>query len=141
MEPLPGKYRLPIEHLPDAFAYHKIVTDSEGKPVDYIFLDVNPAFEQMTGRKKEEVVGKHVTEIYPGIENDGFDWIGTYGRVALDGEATRFEQYFEIAKRWHEITAYSDKPGCFAVIFYNRIYPALGRLANARIIYLEDWKI
>ncbi len=111
------KHHMLIEPLPDAFAYHKIVTDSEGKPVDYIFLDVNPAFEQMTGRKKDEVVGKHVTEIFPGIENEGFDWIGTYGRVALDEETTRFEQYFEIAKRWYEVTAYSDKPGCFAAIF------------------------
>ena len=32
------KHRLLIENLPDAFAYHQMVTDSEGEPVDYIFL-------------------------------------------------------------------------------------------------------
>ncbi len=30
MEPVPGKYRLLMEYLPDAFAYHQIVTDSSG---------------------------------------------------------------------------------------------------------------
>ena len=35
------KYRLLTERLPNVFAYCKMVTDSEGKPVDYIFLEVN----------------------------------------------------------------------------------------------------
>ncbi len=34
-----AKYRLLIENLPDAFAYHKIITDSAGNPIDYIILD------------------------------------------------------------------------------------------------------
>ncbi len=43
MQPRKDKYRLLMEHLPDAFAYHQIVTDSSGNPIDYFFLDVNPA--------------------------------------------------------------------------------------------------
>ena len=43
------KHRLLMENLPEAFAYHQVLTDSEGEPVDYIFLDVNWAFEEMTG--------------------------------------------------------------------------------------------
>ena len=43
------KYRQMIEGLPYAFGYHKIITDSSGRPVDYVFLEVNKAFEEMTG--------------------------------------------------------------------------------------------
>ena len=111
-----SRYRL-LENLPDAFVYCQIITDDKGKPVDYIFLDVNPAFEQTTGLKAEEVVGKYVTEIYPGIENDGFDWIGFFGQVALTGKSASFEQYFEPAGSRYNIIVYSDAPGYFAVLF------------------------
>ncbi len=46
-------YSFLIENLTDAFAYHPMVTDDEGTPVDYIFLEVNGAFEEMTGPIRE----------------------------------------------------------------------------------------
>lgn len=111
------KYHMLLENLPDAFAYHQVVLDNEGKPLDYIFLDINTAFEKMTGLKRAEVLGKKVTEVLPGIEKSGFDWIGTYGKLAFTGETTRFESYSEPLDRWYEVTAYSDEPGFFAVVF------------------------
>ncbi|MTI85237.1 MAG: PAS domain S-box protein [Firmicutes bacterium] len=111
------KYRFLVENLPDAFAYHQIVTDSENRPVDYIFLKINSAFEEMTGLSRDSVIGKKVTEVHPDIKESSFDWIGTYGKVASTGKSTHFEQYFEVADRWYDITAYSDEPGYFAVVF------------------------
>ena len=70
---------------PFGYAHHKLVCNSEGYPEDYIFLDVNPAFEEMTGLKKENIIGKKVTEAIPDIKNDLFDWIDFYGRIALNG--------------------------------------------------------
>ena len=110
-------YRLLIEHLPDAFAYHQIILDDPAIPVDYIFLEINKAFEELTGLKRQEVIGKKVTEILPGIEKAEFDWIGTYGKVALSGEQIRFESFFETLGRWYDVSAYSDKAGYFAVAF------------------------
>lgn len=110
-------YRLLIEHLPDAFAYHQIILDDQGIPVDYIFLEINKAFEEMTGLKRQEMIGKKATEILPGIEKAEFNWIGTYGKVALGGEQTRFESFYETLGRWYDVSAYSDKPGYFAVAF------------------------
>ena len=117
MEPGNDKYRLLMEHLPDAFAYHRIVTDSVSNPVDYIFLDVNPAFSKMTGLSREQVIGRKVTEVLPGIKNADYDWIGTYGKVALSGETIRFEEYSAPLERWYKVTAFSDEPWFFAVIF------------------------
>jgi PAS domain S-box-containing protein len=110
-------YRFLIENLPDAFAYHQIVLDKHGAPVDYVFLDINRAFEKMTALKREELIGKKVTEILPGMEKSDFDWIGTYGRAALNCETTRFESFSEPLGRWYAISAYSDKPGYFGVFF------------------------
>jgi PAS domain S-box-containing protein len=108
-----------IENLPDALPTTKIVTDDDGSPVDYIFLEINGAFEEMTGLKREKIIGKKVTEILPGIEKSEFDWIGTYGKVALSGEPVRFESFSEPLGHWYDVSAYSDKPGYFAVTFHN----------------------
>lgn len=37
------------ENFPDAFAYCRTVLDCTGNPVKYIILDVNKAFEALTG--------------------------------------------------------------------------------------------
>ena len=55
------KYRLLFENMLDSFALHKIVLNKKGAPVDYIFLEVNQAFERQTGLKREDILGKKVT--------------------------------------------------------------------------------
>ena len=106
-----------FDNMSNGFAYHKIVTDEAGVPVDYIFLEINRAFESYTGLKRDHIIGKRVTEVHPGIEKMEFDWIGKYGKVALGGEPITFEQYFEPQDHWYSIVAYSPVRGYFAVTF------------------------
>lgn len=112
-------YYLVFENMISGFAYHKIISNSEGKPVDYEFLAVNKAFERLTGLRRTDILGKKVTEVHPGIVNQKFDWIGIYGKVALTGESIAFEQYFEPHQRWYFISAYCPRKGFFAVTFEN----------------------
>ncbi len=111
------RYRLLFENMTNAFALHEIVTDENEKPVDYVFLEVNPAFERMTGLEKEKILGRRVTAVLPGTENDPADWIGKYGRVALLGETLRLIQYSEALGKWFSVTAYSPQPRQFVVMF------------------------
>jgi len=111
------KYRTLFDNMINGFAYHKMVFDDHGKPIDYIFLEINPAFERLTGLKKEEVVGRRVTEVIPGIEQDKAGWIETYGGVTLTREPIKFENYSEALKRWFSITAYSPGKPYFATVF------------------------
>lgn len=117
MSKIPDKYRLLIENLPDAFAYHRAIYDQRGEPEDYIFLNVNAAFEAMTGLKRNEVIDKKVSEVLPGIKESSFDWIGTYGRLALEGGTIRFENYSDPLQRYYEVTAYSNEKLYFAAVF------------------------
>jgi PAS domain S-box-containing protein len=111
------KYRILFSNMINGFAYHKIILDQHGKPVDYEFLEMNPAFEKLTGLQSTTAVGKMVTQVIPGIENDSFNWIGKYGQVALTGESISFENYSEILKKWFKISAYSPRHGYFATVF------------------------
>ncbi len=107
-----------FENMLNGFAYHKIITDESGTPVDYIFLEMNESFEKLTGLKKSEIQNKKVSEVLPGIkENTYFDWIKTYGDIALTGNDFRFENYSEPLKKWYSVYAFSPKNGYFITIF------------------------
>jgi PAS domain S-box-containing protein len=111
------KYHSLFTSMLSGFAYHKIITDKQGHPEDYVFLEVNDAFESLTGLKKENIVGKKLTEAIPEIKDEAVDWIERYGQVALTGKEIKFEQYSEALNRWYSVSAYSPRKGYFAVVF------------------------
>ena len=111
------QFNMFIEKMLDGFAYHKIVVDKSGKPVDYVFLEVNHAFEKMTDLKRESIIGKKVTEVLIGIEKDPADWIGIYGKVALTGEPVQFENHAEPLGKWYNVSAYCPEKGYFVALF------------------------
>ncbi len=108
------RYRQLFDSLVSGFALHEIICDNSGKPVDYRFLEVNPAFLAMTGFKAENIIGHTLLEIYPDTEPF---WIERYGHVALTGEAAHFTEYSHIIEKYFEVTAYSPTHGQFAVTF------------------------
>lgn len=105
-----------FENMLNSFAYHKIVTNEDGKPIDYIYLDVNHAFEKIVGLKKEELVGKSVKTVSPKIVEDTFNWIDFYGEVALENTSPTTEQYSESLGKWLLINAFSPEKGYFVSI-------------------------
>jgi PAS domain S-box-containing protein len=110
------RYSRLFEKMLDGFAYHKIVLDEDDKPVDYIFLEVNSEFEELTGLKRENIIGKKVTDVIPGIETDPAHWIDIYGAVAMEGKEFRFEQFAEPLGKWYSVSTYSPKIGYFATV-------------------------
>jgi PAS domain S-box-containing protein len=107
-------FRALFEKGPIGVAYHKMIYNDEGKPIDYLFLSANSSYLELTGVNP---AGKLVTEAFPGIENDPFDWIGTFGKVAKTGVEIRFQQYLEHNKRWYDCVGYQYKPDHFVAAF------------------------
>lgn len=108
------RYRLLFEEMSEGFALHEIIVNKKGKPIDYRFLDINPAFEKLTGLKRDEIIGRTVREVLPATEPY---WIEKYGEVALHGGNLNFENYHSGIGKWYNVTAFSPKPGQFAVTF------------------------
>jgi len=111
------KYRSLFDSMKESFALHKIILDKNNNPKDYTFIEVNDAFENQTGLKRKDIIGKNVTKILPGIKKDPADWIGLYGKVAMTGKEIKFDQYSQPLKRWYSILAYSPQESYFATIF------------------------
>jgi PAS domain S-box-containing protein len=84
-----------------------------GKMVDYRFVAVNRAFEEMTGLRAAEVLGKRVLEVLPDTESI---WMERYGHVALTGESAAFESFSVALNKTYEVKAYRTRPGQFAVM-------------------------
>lgn len=99
--------------MTEGLALHEIVLDEAGAPCDYRFLDVNPAFEKMTGLKAHDIVGRTAREVMPDVDPM---LIGQYGTVAMTGVAARLEDHSTVPGRHHDVVAYSPQPGRFATV-------------------------
>ncbi|MCX6028317.1 MAG: PAS domain S-box protein [Chloroflexi bacterium] len=108
------RYRLLFEQMLEGSAHHEIICDENGKPVDYRFLQVNPAFEKLTGLRAQDIIGKTVREVLPNTEPY---WIDVYGQVALSGRPVQFDNYSQAVGRYYHVTAFSTERGQFAVTF------------------------
>lgn len=110
-------YKQILDQSPFGYAYHKIIVDDKGEPIDYQFIEINNAFEKLTGLKKEEVIGKRILEIMPEIKNSQFDWIRLYGNIAINGGEEEIEQYSEPLSKWYKVKVYSPEKGYFITAF------------------------
>ncbi len=129
-------YRLLFEGMTEGFALHEIITDENGKPCDYKFLSINPAFEKQTGLRSGKVVGRKLSEILPGTENS---WIDIYGEVALTGQSIEFENYHSGLNKYFRVSSFSPKKRLFAAIFEDVTERVLAQKELQRTkIYLEN---
>lgn len=106
-------YKALIENMQEGVALHEMLVDDQGRPIDYRFLNINPAFERITGLKADDIIGSTVLEIMPDTEPY---WIQTYGRVAFTGQPELIEQYSNVLDRHYSVSAYSPRVGQFAAI-------------------------
>jgi len=101
------------------YTYNQIILDERGIPVDYIFLDVNPAYARMISVGREQIVNKKATEIIKNLKEDSFDWIGCFGKVALGGERIEFEAYSKVLGSWFHMSVQSPSPLHFVILSFD----------------------
>lgn len=88
-----------LETIEAAFAIVQVKFDADDRPIDYRFVEANPAFERQAG---VNLRGKWVTEFAPNLESF---WFETYGHVAKTGEPANFENYANTFERWFDVRA------------------------------------
>lgn len=110
-----ARYRALFDNMLDGFAFCRMLYGEDGRPEDFVYLEVNPRFEQLTGLR--DVVGKRVTEVIPGVRESAPELFEIYGRVALGGEPESFEIDFKPLSRWLSISVYGAGKGHLVAIF------------------------
>ncbi|MCJ2099785.1 PAS domain S-box protein [Methylobacterium sp. E-046] len=111
------RYRTLFETIEVGFCILRLRFDADGRAVDYLIEEANPAFARQTGA---DLAGRWVSTFAPGLERHWFD---IYGRVARTGEPARFENYASVFGRWFDVRAHRvGEPGDHRVaVFFNDI--------------------
>jgi diguanylate cyclase (GGDEF)-like protein/PAS domain S-box-containing protein len=128
-----ARFRFLFRHMLEGFAYHRMLFE-DGRPRDYVYLDVNPAFERLTGLAN--VTGKRVSQVMPQLRESNPELLEICGRVASGCPPERFEAYVVPLGEWFSISVYSPEPGNFVTVFdtiseRKRAEMAQGRLNRA----------
>ena len=98
------RYRTLFDSIDEGFCTIEVLFDENDNALDYRFLEINPAFEKLTGISAIEARrGKTIREMVPNLEDK---WVEIYGRVALTGEAVRFVEGSEALNRWFDVYAF-----------------------------------
>jgi two-component system, sensor histidine kinase and response regulator len=95
------RYRILFESIDEGFCILEMIFNAEQRPIDWRYVETNSLFEKQTGIN--DVLGRTILELVPNIEHF---WLDTYGKVALTGESTRFEDHSKSMGRWWDIYAF-----------------------------------
>ncbi|MBD1918574.1 PAS domain S-box protein [Phormidium sp. FACHB-322] len=109
------RYRTLFESMEQGFCVCELLFDDSGTPTDYRFLEVNPAFETLTGLTQP--VGKTARELVPGLEDS---WVEIAGRVVQTGEPQQFEHEAKALGRWFNVSTFvigAPQSHRFAILF------------------------
>lgn len=96
-----ARYRTLFENIEVGFCVIEMIFDDAGRPIDYRFIEANPAFEAQAGF---DPAGRRVREVVPEHEQHWFDF---YGRIATTGEPGRVEQGSATLGRWWDVHAFA----------------------------------
>jgi signal transduction histidine kinase/CheY-like chemotaxis protein len=110
-------YKSILKKAPFGYAFHKLIVDEQDQPIDYLFLEVNPAFERITGLNASDILNKTVKQVLPGLFSSDFDWVQFYGSIALDGGEKVFVEYSKPLDQWFNVHVYSDQKYYFSTVF------------------------
>ncbi|HHW61932.1 MAG TPA: PAS domain S-box protein [Syntrophomonadaceae bacterium] len=109
-------FRALFTSMHEGFILCEIICDEQQKPIDFTFLEVNPAFEENTGFMREKIIGKTATEVNEDLRDY---WIKYFGRVALGSEALNFLYHETSQDRYFEVIVFSPEPWKFAVLTFD----------------------
>lgn len=106
--------------LPCGASYLQLIIDDTGTPIDYITLDVNPAFLQLLETSKDKVIARRASEQLSTTELRY--WLDIFSPVALGEGITRTTMYAHSKIRKFNVTAISPRKGFFC-LFFSEVTP------------------
>ncbi|WP_462251125.1 PAS domain-containing protein, partial [Ferruginibacter sp.] len=96
-----AKYRSLFDTMDQGFCIVEVLFDEHNNPIDYLFVEVNPVFEEQSGLKN--AAGKTILELVPDLEKR---WFNIYGKVVTTGESIRFIEGSDAMGRMFDVYAF-----------------------------------
>ena len=110
-------YKQLIKESLSGYAYNRIICNKDGIACDYEFIEVNEAFEELTGLKGSDVIGRKISEVLPDIMRSEVDWIHFCGDIAINGGKKQLKRFSKSLKRLYKVNIYSPEKYFFITHF------------------------
>ncbi|MHC1754754.1 MAG: MEDS domain-containing protein [Methanosarcina sp.] len=107
------RYRMLFTHMTDGFGLVEVIYNNEGKPYDYRYLEINPAFGQYLGVEREQILGRTMLEVFPNVSPTALE---KYHETAVSGQPVHFEIFSQVANKYLDIYVFSPEKGKLALI-------------------------
>lgn len=91
--------------LPFALVIFRVLTNRHGMPEDYVFLEVNDLFEEMTGLRRDDIIDQKISAVYGGKNHQAFNWAEYCSRAARSGKKEEITQWIAAYKKYWKIMA------------------------------------
>lgn len=103
----PSFYADIVQASPNAFVYFKLIRDSDDNVIDGIYKDINPAYECLIGMKKEDLVGKKVSEIFEPKVLKTLRWLKAGGKAEKKQGHDKMDYYSEVTHQFYRVQIFS----------------------------------
>lgn len=104
-----------LQNIGNGFVRNEVLLNEEGKAMDYRILEINPAFEQLTGLSKN-ILNKTFKEVFPKLDDS---WIEILNKIAIEQQSLCFVKYCQSQDKWFHITAYPSNSNEFIILLSN----------------------
>jgi PAS domain S-box-containing protein len=111
------KFQNLFNNMQNGVAYHRLILDENHNPIDYMYLDVNPAYCEMTGKPRSSLIGKRISEISMHFKTAKDNYLENFYKVAIDGINLTYEHYSPSINKWFLVNTYSPELEHFISIF------------------------
>lgn len=101
------------------YAHHKLLLDSDGKPTDYLFVEINKTYKNLFDFHSDEIAGRRASELFPGYDAFREKWIGLFGRIALNRGEEEFDYFSEPLNKWFRVQVFSTEKMYFSMTFFD----------------------
>ncbi|EKQ57744.1 MULTISPECIES: PAS domain S-box protein [Clostridium] len=102
-------YKKLLENAPYGYTLHKIILDTDITPQNFEYIEINNAFEVITGLNKEQIIGKKILDLFPNMKGNNFALVKHYENIALNSGELEFDAYLEDLNRWYKVKIFSHE--------------------------------
>ncbi|MBN2434657.1 MAG: PAS domain S-box protein [Spirochaetes bacterium] len=89
-------------NAPFPYVCHRILRDKKGKAVDYEFVEVNSAFETMSGFKSKNIINRRASALFSETGEQSIAWEKLYHNIIDHGKSEINEQTLYLLDRWYK---------------------------------------
>lgn len=102
-----------LESTPIGYAYHELIYDEYGIPIDYSILDFNPSYLEIIGVNATEIKNKYIFELFPNLKEEIPLLFESVNDAVINNKHTSVSGYVPSFNKWIKIHFFSPRENFF----------------------------